>query len=370
MDERGSAERFMKLVLRLAAKRRGRTSPNPMVGAVIVKNGVIAGKGYHKKAGEPHAEINALTAAGAKSKGADLYINLEPCSHVGRTPPCADALIKAGIRQVFVAMEDPNPQVAGSGIKRLKAAGIKVETGLLEEEARRLNEAFVKWITTGTPFVTLKAAASLDGRIATRSGDSKWITGEAARRHVHRMRDRTDAILVGIGTVEKDNPSLTARLPRGKGKDPLRVVLDSELRIPLTAKAINSDSSAPLLVATTEKADKRKAKELEKRGVEVLSFKSIKGRVPLRPLMMELGSREVTSLLVEGGSEVHASALNEGIADKLALFYAPKIIGGREAVGIVGGAGANALSEAIEIEEMTTRSVGEDILVEGYLKRN
>ncbi|MDT8317904.1 MAG: bifunctional diaminohydroxyphosphoribosylaminopyrimidine deaminase/5-amino-6-(5-phosphoribosylamino)uracil reductase RibD [bacterium] len=361
-------EGFMRQAFRLAKKACGRTSPNPMVGAILVRDGKIVGKGYHKKAGEPHAEINAINDAGDLSKGADLYINLEPCSHYGRTPPCADAVIKAGIKKAFIAMKDPNPEVAGSGIERLQEAGIEVETEILENEALMLNEAFIKHITTGMPFVTLKAASSLDGRIATKTGDSKWITGEAARLHVHKMRDHVDAIMVGIGTVEMDDPSLSTRLPNKKGRNPVRVIVDEDLRISLSARVINPESKDSLIIATTEMAPAQKIVELERMGAKILVFKAINKRVPLKDLMKELGKIGITSLLIEGGSEIHASALSEGIADKLAIFYAPKIIGGVSSIPVVGGKGADLLSDAIELDPLTTRKFGCDILIEGYIK--
>lgn len=367
MQNRDVVEGFMRQTFRLAKKACGRTSPNPMVGAILVKDGKIVGKGYHKKAGEPHAEINAVKAAGELSIGADLYVNLEPCSHHGRTPPCANAVIKAGIKRAFIAIKDPNPEVAGSGIKRLQEAGIKVETGILENEALILNEAFIKHVTTGMPFVTLKAASSLDGRIATRTGDSKWITGEASRLHVHKMRDQVDAIMVGIGTVEIDNPSLSTRLPNKKGQNPIRVIIDEELRISLSARVINPESKDSLIIATTEMAATKKIEKLEKLGAKILVFRSINKMVPLKELMRELGTIGITSLLIEGGSEIHASALSEGIADKLAIFYAPKIIGGISSIPIVGGKGTDSLSDAIEIDKLTTRNFGGDILIEGYI---
>lgn len=367
MQNKDVVEGFMRQTFRLAKKACGRTSPNPMVGAILVKDGKVVGKGYHKKAGEPHAEINAIKDAGDLSRDADLYVNLEPCSHYGRTPPCADAVIKAGINKVFIAIKDPNPEVAGSGIKRLREAGIKVETGILKDEALILNEAFIKHVTTGMPFVTLKAASSLDGRIATRTGDSKWITGEASRLHVHKMRDKVDAILVGIGTVDIDDPSLSTRLPNKKGRDPIRVIVDEELRISLSARVINPESKDSLIIATTEMAPAQKIEKLKMLGARILVLKSINKMVPLKGLMKELGKTGITSLLIEGGSEIHASALREGIADKLAIFYAPKIIGGVSSIPVVGGRGSESLSDATELDRLTTKKFGADILIEGYI---
>ncbi|MDH3974773.1 MAG: bifunctional diaminohydroxyphosphoribosylaminopyrimidine deaminase/5-amino-6-(5-phosphoribosylamino)uracil reductase RibD [Deltaproteobacteria bacterium] len=361
---------FIGRALRLARKGYGRTSPNPAVGAVLVKNGKIVGEGYHKKAGQAHAEVSAIRAAGKKAKGADLYINLEPCSHYGKTPPCAHTVVKAGIKRAFISMADPNPRVAGKGISILGDAGIEVKTGIREKEARKLNEAFIKHVTTGLPFVTLKAASTLDGRIATKTGESKWITGEGARRQVHKMRDCSDAIMVGIGTIRKDDPSLTTRLGERKGKDPVRVVVDENLIISPGAKVINRNSEAPLIIATTDRAPEKKVKELEHMGVRVFVFPDAAGIVPLKPLMKKLGQMDINSLMIEGGSEIHASALREGIVDKIALFYAPKIMGGVQSVSVVGGEGANLLAEAIEIEAMKTKKIGPDILIEGYIKKN
>lgn len=361
---------FMRRALRLAKKGYGRTSPNPAVGAVLVKKGKIVGEGYHRKAGDAHAEVNAIRAAGKEARGADLYITLEPCSHYGKTPPCADAVVKAGIKKAFIAMIDPNPQVAGKGIKILESAGIEVKTGALEKEAKTLNEAFIKHITRGLPFVTLKAASTLDGRIATKTGESKWITGEAARKYVHRMRDCSDAIMVGIGTIKKDDPSLTTRLEGKKGKDPVRIVVDEKLDISPRARVVNGKSKAPLIVATTDRAAKEKMRALENLGVKVIVFPSLDGMVPLKPLMKKLGHMGINSLIIEGGSEVHASALKEGIVDKIAIFYAPKIMGGIHSVSLVGGEGPELLAEAIEIEEVKTKKIGPDILLEGYIKKS
>ena len=371
LRERDKDYFYMRRALALAARARGRTSPNPMVGAVIVSQERIVGEGYHQRAGTPHAEVHALRQAGEKARGATLYVNLEPCCHFGRTPPCCEQIIAAGIRRVVAAMEDPNPQVAGKGIKRLREAGVEVECGVLEEEARRLNEAFFKFITAGRPFVVLKAAVSLDGKIATASGESMWITGEAARTEAHRLRNTYDAVMVGIGTVLKDNPQLTTRLPAGEeGRDAVRVVVDSRLRLPLNARVINPASPAPLLVATTEQAPRERLELLERQeGVEVLCFSSRDGQVPLGELMEELGKREICSVLLEGGATLNASALKEGIVDKVVVFMAPRIIGGTEAPGMVGGSGCARLSDAWKLEEVSFSPVGEDIMLVGYLAK-
>ncbi|MGA2465803.1 MAG: bifunctional diaminohydroxyphosphoribosylaminopyrimidine deaminase/5-amino-6-(5-phosphoribosylamino)uracil reductase RibD [Thermodesulfobacteriota bacterium] len=357
-------EHWMKRALRLAEKGRGRTSPNPMVGAVLVKNGKVVGEGYHIKAGADHAEIIALRQAGEKARGATLYLNLEPCIHYGRTPPCAPAVIEAKVKRVVIGMEDPNPLVRGRGLESLKRAGLDVEVGILEKECRRLNEAFCKYILKKEPFVILKVAATLDGKMATREGDSKWISGETSRQFVHRMRDQVDGVLVGIGTVLKDDPQLTTRIK--KGRDPYRIILDSRLRIPEEAKVIgNSPSKA--IIATTELADRDKIERLEKRGVRILILDSKQGKVDLKSCLPKLGEIEIMSLMVEGGSQINGSFLDEGLIDKIFLFFSPKLIGDKEALGIFGGSGKATLKEAISLNELRVRRIGEDILIEGYV---
>ena len=271
----------MKLALRLAARGAGWVSPNPMVGAVVVKDGQVVGRGYHRRAGAPHAEVEALRAAGEAARGADLYVTLEPCNHQGRTPPCTQAILAAGVRRVIIAARDPNPQVTGGGAEFLAARGVEVHEGLLAAEARRLNEAWLHYVNTGRPWVMAKAACSLDGKIATVGGESQWLTGEAARALGHRLRHRVDAIVVGIGTVLADNPQLTTRRPRGRAKDPIRVVLDSRLRLPLTSRLLHLDSQAPTWVATTSQAPPETIRALEARGAQVLVLPADAGRVSL-----------------------------------------------------------------------------------------
>jgi len=361
---------FMKKALELAARARGRTSPNPMVGAVIVKDGCIVGEGYHERAGLPHAEVVALEQAGELAKGATLYVTLEPCCHWGRTPPCTRAIIRSGIKKVIVATLDPNPLVSGKGVDELRRNGIEVEIGLMEEEARKLNEFFFKHITTGLPFVILKIAMSLDGKIATATGESRWITSPQSRRMVHGLRDQVDAVMVGIGTVLKDDPQLTTRLPEGEGKDPIRVILDSYARTPPTARVINPRSSAPTIIATTTKADGGKIKALREAGAEVVILnEDEEGRVDLKSLMEYLGGRSIQSLLVEGGSEVAGSMLMKGFVDKVMFFIAPKIIGGADAPTPIGGMGVRRLSEAITLKEVEVKRIGPDILIQGYVER-
>ena len=357
---------WMRRALRLAEKGRGRTSPNPMVGAVLVKEDVAVGQGHHAKAGGAHAEIVALREAGEEARGATLYLNLEPCAHFGRTPPCAPEVIEAGVKRVVIGMEDPNRLVKGKGIEMLRKAGLEVEVGILEKECQRLNEVFCKYILKKEPFVILKVAATLDGKIATRNGDSKWISGEAARRIVHKLRNQVDGVLVGIGTVLKDDPLLTARV-RG-GRDPYRIVLDSRLKTPEEAKVIGPCPSKTIIVATAL-APKDKIERFEKRGVRIFIFDSKEGRVDLKSCLSRLGEIGVMSLLVEGGCQVNGSFLDEGLIDKLVLFLSPKLMGDHQAPGIFGGKGVSNLQEAIALKEMKTKKVGEDILIEGYFDR-
>lgn len=359
--------RYMKLALELAARARGRTSPNPMVGAVVVKEGKIIGQGYHLKAGTPHAEIHALNEAGKAAAGSTLYVTLEPCCHYGRTGPCTGAIINAGVSRVVTAMGDPNPLVAGEGIRLLRSAGIEVTAGVLEEEARVLNEVFVKYITTGRPYVIAKAAVSLDGKIATRSGKSKWITGAEARAYGRQLRDWYDAIMVGIGTVLADDPALTTRLPDGGGRDPVRIILDSRSGIPLNARVLTQESEAPTIIAVTAQAPPEKLEGLRKNGVEALIVNE-GPQVDLAELMRLLGERGITSVLLEGGAMVHGSAFSAQIVDKVAWFIAPKIIGGRDAPGPVGGMGADSPADAAVLERVKISHLGADLLVEGYLK--
>jgi diaminohydroxyphosphoribosylaminopyrimidine deaminase/5-amino-6-(5-phosphoribosylamino)uracil reductase len=362
-----SEKTYMKLALRLAARGEGWVSPNPMVGAVVVKGGQVVGRGYHRRAGLPHAEVEALAAAGEAARGADLYVTLEPCNHQGKTPPCTRAILAAGVRRVIIAALDPNPQVTGGGAEFLAAQGVDLTIGVLETESRRLNEAWIHWVNTGRPWVVAKAACSLDGKIATVGGESQWLTGEAARGLGHRLRHRVDAIVVGVGTVLADNPQLTTRRPRGQGKDPIRVVLDSRLRLPLTSRLLNLDSPAPTWVATTGQARLDTIKTMEERGAQVLVLPADAGRVSLPALLKELGARQVQSLLVEGGAETLGAFFDQRLVNQFYFFYAPKILGGQKAPGMVGGQGIVHLREAHIAKNLTVRRVGGDLLVSGYL---
>ena len=356
----------MREALRLAENARGRTSPNPLVGAVIVRENRIVAVGWHRQAGTEHAEIHALNMAKKLAVGATLYVTLEPCAHYGRTGPCVKAVIGAGIRRVVVAMEDPNPAVSGRGIAMLRKAGIEVRCGVLEEAARRQNEVFIRWITAGRPFVWMKMAMSLDGRIATVGGESQWITGEEARRRGHAMRDEVDAILVGVGTVIADDPALTARGMEG-GRTPRRIVLDSQARTPLSAKLL-SDGAAPTILAVTENAPLERVEALRQRGAEILCC-GAGSRVDLPCLLSRLGEQEICSLLVEGGGTVHFSFFAAGLADKVTAFVAPKLLGGRTALGAVAGEGFVHLADAVELCEVEVERLGEDVAWTGYVKK-
>ncbi len=361
---------YMRRALALAELARGRTSPNPLVGAVVVQGGEIVGEGYHQAAGGAHAEVHAINRAGAAARGGTLYVTLEPCAHYGRTPPCTEAIIRAGISRVFAAHVDPNPEVGGKGIQKLEAAGLRVHVGLCEPEARRLNEIFIKYIRTNQPFVILKSAMSLDGKIATVSGESKWISSEASRLRGHEIRDEVDAILVGVNTLINDNPSLMTRLPGRDGKDPVRIIVDSECRAPLKARVFHPNSDAHTVIATTKRASKERLTRLEAIGARVLAVEEKGNRVCLSSLMQTLGCQGITSVLIEGGAEVNASALESGIVDKVMFFIAPKIIGGTDAPGPIGGEGIQHLAEAYKLRDMTVEPIDGDILVEGYLRTN
>lgn len=359
----------MQMALELAAKARGRTSPNPMVGAVLVKDGEVVGKGYHAKAGGAHAEVVALADAKERAKDATVYVTLEPCCHHGRTGPCTEALIKAGVKRVVAAMLDPNPLVAGQGLNILRDAGIEVKSGLLEEAARELNEVFIKYITTKKPFVVLKAATSLDGKIATASGESKWITSSEARAYGHRLRDQYDAILVGVNTVLADNPSLTARLPEGRGKDPSRIIVDSLARTPTASQVLLQESAAHTIIATNEAAPVERRASLMAAGAEIIVVPGAGPGVDLAKLMELLGEKQISSVLIEGGGKISGSALKAGIVDKIAWFMAPKIIGGDLAPGPVRGEGIKSLQDATQIYHMSVQQLGTDYLITGYTSK-
>ncbi len=371
---------YMKRTLKLALKAEGLTSPNPLVGAVIVKNGEVIAEDFHKKPGTPHAEALAIEKAGDKARGSTLFVNLEPCCHTEkRTPPCTKAIINAGIKEVVIAMKDPNPMVSGKGIMELQKAGIIVKFGILEEEAKRLNEFYVKYITTGKPFVILKTAMTLDGKIATPQGESRWITGEKSRKLVHQLRSKVDAVMTAIGTVKTDDPLLTTRLT--KGKNPMRIIIDPELDIPLNSKILHTPPETMIVTKESSKLvldnfnidnkmlDKiskaEKKKILLDRNIQLIEYKGEK--IDLDMLMEIIGKMGVTSLLIEGGSSLNAYALEDNIVDKVMFFIAPIIIGGKESFPAVGGQRFKKLSEAYKIKNTKVRRIGEDFLITGYL---
>ncbi|KWW18168.1 MULTISPECIES: bifunctional diaminohydroxyphosphoribosylaminopyrimidine deaminase/5-amino-6-(5-phosphoribosylamino)uracil reductase RibD [Peribacillus] len=358
---------YMKLALDLAASAKGKTNPNPVVGAVIVKDGVIAGTGIHRKAGEPHAEVHAFKMAGEYAEGATLYVTLEPCSHYGKTPPCANLVKESGVHRVVVATQDPNPEVAGRGIAILKDAGIEVEVGVLEKEAQRLNERFIHNMTKNRPFIISKLAMTLDGKLATHTGHSKWITGEESRHSVHVLRNEVDAILVGIGTVLADDPSLTTRLPEGGGKNPIRIILDSELRVPLDANVVDA-SEAKTIIVTQEHAPKEKIAFLSEKGIEFIFVKKNEGGLDLGALMEELYKKGITDVLLEGGSEVNASFLRAGLIDKFLIYVAPKLLGGRNSLTPFTGVNIDTMDEALDVAFSSVDMFGEDIRITAYPK--
>ncbi|MEW6231089.1 MAG: bifunctional diaminohydroxyphosphoribosylaminopyrimidine deaminase/5-amino-6-(5-phosphoribosylamino)uracil reductase RibD, partial [Chloroflexota bacterium] len=353
---------YMKRALELAALARGHTSPNPMVGAVLVKDGQVLGEGFHRRAGEPHAEVHALRQAGEAARGATLYVNLEPCAHYGRTPPCTRELIAAGIARVHMAMLDPNPLVSGRGKAEMEAAGITTAVGEHEEEARALNEVFAKYITTGYPFVIAKFAMSLDGKIATSAGESRWITGQEARRYVHDLRDTVDAVMVGVNTVIADDPLLTARLEAPDLRQPLRVIVDSKGRTPLYARVLDPGLPGKTIIATSELIPEKRLAEFRDQGIEVLISPARGGMVDLERLMQALGQREISSVLLEGGGTILASAFAAGLVDKVLAFIAPKIIGGKAAPTPVGGEGAPSLAQALTLKRVAVERLGPDVL--------
>ncbi len=351
---------YMRLALRLGRRGLGRTSPNPPVGAVVVAGRTVVGRGYHHKAGLPHGEAEALRDAGTKARGATLYVTLEPCAHQGRTPPCTDAVLAAGVRRVVVGTSDPNPSVPGNGAVRLRAARIDVTTGVEQAACDELIAAFRKHVTTGLPLVTLKLAASLDGRIATVTGESRWITNEASRRYVHRLRAEHDAILVGAETVIHDDPELTCRL-RG-GRNPLRVILDGRLRLPLSAKVLTNTQAAATLVVTTQQASAAKIRQIEARGATVMRLPAKSARISMTRLMRELGKRNMASVLIEGGATVAAAALATRVVDRLLIFYAPKLIGG-DGRPMLGPLGVRRLQQAPRLGPLRVHRLAGDVLV-------
>jgi len=354
-----SHKKYMDIAIQLAEKGKGFVSPNPLVGCIIVKRGKIVGRGYHKKYGEAHAEINALKSAGKKARNAAMYINIEPCSHWGKTSPCTEKIVEAGIREVIVGMEDPNPIV--DGYKELKFRGLKTRIGILRDKAKKLNEVYIKYIKTKRPFVILKLAMSLDGKIATSTGDSKYITSREARKYVHQLRNDADAVMVGINTITRDNPILDSRLIRGK--NPTKIILDSTLKISERAKVLKDPSK--VIIATTKKAPKKKIDKLHQKGVQILVINPKAGLVDLKELMKELGKSGITPIMIEGGAELSGNAIKEGIVDRLLVFTAPKIIG--NGVDPIKNLGIKKIDNAINLKNIITKKIGKDLLVEGDL---
>jgi len=357
----------MRKAIALAKKGEGETNPNPVVGAVVVKNGKIVGEGYHKKAGLPHAEVEAIIGSGASAIGATLYVTLEPCSTFGRTPPCTNLIIASGIKEVVIATKDPNPIHKNRGIRCLKRANIKVSLGILENEAKEMNRIFEKFVVEKKPYITAKVAQSLDGKIATATGESKWITGLDSRRLVHKLRSQADAILIGVNTIIRDDPLLTNRLYRGSKKQPIKIVLDSHLRTPPNSRIFSKDSPQQVILAATPSAPTKRIRFFEKKGVRVLVIKNKKRKVSLKDLMKRLAKMEIAHILVEGGAEVLGSFFKEGLVDKVLFFISPKVIGGADAPTSVMGDGVDRLSLARRLKDTKITRFEEDFLIEGYL---
>ncbi|MCK8601925.1 bifunctional diaminohydroxyphosphoribosylaminopyrimidine deaminase/5-amino-6-(5-phosphoribosylamino)uracil reductase RibD [Desulfoferrobacter suflitae] len=361
-------EFYMKEALRWAAKGRGRTSPNPLVGAVVVADGAVVGKGCHEYVGGPHAEINALRDAADKARGAVLYVTLEPCNHFGRTPPCSQAVLQAGIARVVIGMEDPNRQVKGGGADYLRRHGVTVDAGILHNECRKLNQRFIKYATTGIPYVTLKAAMTLDGKIATRTGDARWVSNESSRRFAHRLRCELDAILVGIGTALCDDPMLTARLGKKTARQPIRIVLDAELRIPLDSQLVLTAREFPVWIACGPDAAESRMNRLHRKGVRTLRLPAKDGRIDLAALLEELGGEQITSLLVEGGAHVLGSFLEQHLADDFYFFYGPKILADPRGLPAFWGNAREMMSQAFSAYDIKVRRFGQDVMLTGRFR--
>lgn len=358
---------YMERALKMAEKGRGKVNPNPMVGAVIVKDGKIIGEGYHRVYGQAHAEVNAFASCKESAEGATLYVTLEPCSHYGKTPPCVDLVIKEKVSRVVIGNLDPNPLVAGKGIKKLEDQGIAVTVGVLAEECMRLNEVFMKYIVQKEPFVVMKTAMTLDGKIATATGESKWITGEAARKEVHQLRGTLMGIMVGSGTVLKDNPYLTCRLEGGR--NPIPIVVDSRLRMPLTSHLVEGAPENGLIVATLASADQLQKELLRQRGVNVIEVEALNGHVNLKALMKQLGALGIDSILLEGGSTLNEGAIKAGVVDRVMSYISPKLVGGEDAKTPIGGEGIDILEKAVLLEALEIHEVGEDFCITGKVKK-
>ena len=360
--------KYMETAIYLAKKGKGYTSPNPLVGAVVVKNNQIVGKGWHKKAGLAHAEVEAINDAGEKTLESDLYVTLEPCNHFGKTPPCTKKIIQAGIKRVVIGTEDPNPNVCGGGIKYLRDHGINVELGILKKETETLIEDFIWYVKNKTPFVILKSALTLDGNIATSTGDSKWITNKKSRAYVHKLRHKSDAILVGSGTVKNDNPSLTTRINNFATKDPKRIILNSKLTIDKNAKVLTQKSDNATIMVISEDISPKKKKYFKNIGVQIIEVPEKKGLLDITILMQKLGKMGIISLLIEGGARIINSVLIAGIANKVMFFIAPKLIGGNDGIPLAKGKGVKLMKDAYNLTQVKTKMFDNDVLVQGYLK--
>lgn len=356
---------FMDLAIKLALKAKGKTLPNPMVGALVVKNGRIVGRGYHKKAGSPHAEIVALESAGKKVEGSRLYVTLEPCSHFGRTPPCTETIIKSGIKEVIVGMIDPNPLNNGRSINILKQHKIKVKTGFLKDKLRKLNEVFIKYITKRVPFVTVKVGQSLDGKIATYSGDSKWITSDKSRVYAHRIRQNYTAIMVGVNTILRDNPKLDAWFSK---EQPLKIVIDSQLSTPQDANIFSAKGQVIIITLPSLPGQETENRKILSEKAKILEVKEKAGQINLKAALKKLAQLEISNILVEGGGTLIGSLFDEGLVDKILFFVSLKIIGGKEAISSVMGRGVGRIDRAIKLKEIKLKRIGEDFLVEGYVR--
>lgn len=357
---------YMRMALELGKRGNGYVNPNPLVGAVIVNGGEVVGQGYHSQYGALHAEAEALADAGEEAEGATMYVTLEPCTHHGKTPPCSETIVEAGIEEVYIGTRDPNPRVSGGGAGRLEEAGLDVHLGLLEEEARKQNEIFLHYVQTNRPFVLLKLAMTSDGKIATRTGDSRWITSEEARRRVHRLRARYSGIVVGKSTLLSDDPRLTAR--DADGPDGARFIFTSDLDVPLDLNAFNLNSNAPTILVTGREASGSRVNAFKEEGVGVWRFPDLRGSVDPGPFLERCGREGYDSLLVEGGGEIAWSFLSGGSVDKVSFFYAPKVVGGRDAVPGVGGTGVEGMQDAIDLEDVTIERYGPDLCLTGYPK--
>ena len=362
-------ETYMKEAIRLAKNGTGRVNPNPLVGAVIVKNGSIIARGFHEKFASAHAEVNAINSTKECLEGTTMYVTLEPCSHFGKTPPCVDLIIEHRISEVIVGILDPNPLVAGEGIKNLRAHGIKVTVNVLEEEIREMNRYFLKYITTKTPFVVMKTAMTFDGKIATKTGDSKWVSCESSRELVHQLRHEMMGIMVGIGTVLSDNPSLTTRLKNHKGLNPRPIIIDSTGRFPLDAKMINEHQPGHIILVTTKSLNSEKEAAFIRSGIKIIKTPLYSGRVNLNILMIELGKLGMDSILLEGGQTLNASAIEQGIVDEVISFIAPKIVGGKTGYTPVGGIGVTYMKDAYKLEFLDVQRIGQDVMIRSKVLR-